>query len=256
MKNFGKLKESFNNILAESIVKKKDEGKKVFQKYMKMLKENEILKSQYIIYDNLENSNFTDSSEALEYVKESIDVLRSYGKEDILKANKELSKLIVKESSFGGDYTNEELHNNISFLVFTDKKATNINKVNESRSYIKNHLLTDKSEESISESVSLPPSVLTKLSLEKFNRKYENISESEKKIIKSLINGDESNRETVFNDLVRECIDIIDNKLTGSDIELKEKLLNAKDKLLRMEFSSDNYREDINKVYNLKESIK
>jgi len=256
MKNFGKLKESFNNILAESIVKKKDEGKKVFQKYMKMLKENEILKSQYIIYDNLENGNFNDSSEALEYVKESIDVLRSYSKEDILKANKELSKLIVKESSFGGDYTHEELHNNISFLVFTDKKATNINKVNESRSYIKNHLLTDKSEETISESINLPPSVLTRLSLEKFNRKYENVSESEKKIIKSLINGDENSRETVFNDLVRECIDIIDNKLSESDIELKEKLLNAKDKLLRMKFDSDTYREDINKVYNLKEYIK
>ena len=97
MKNFGKLKESFNNILAESIVKKNDEGKKIFQKYIKMLKENEILKSQYIIYDNLENGNFNDSSEALEYVKESIDVLRSYSKEDILNANKELSKLIVKE---------------------------------------------------------------------------------------------------------------------------------------------------------------
>jgi hypothetical protein len=255
MKNFGKIKESLNNILAESIIKTNDEGKDIFKKYMKMLKENEILKSQYIIYDNLEKQNFSDSSEALEYVKESIDVLKSYSKEDILKSNNELTKLIVKESKFGGDYRYEELHNNISFLIFTDKKATNIDKINESRSFIKNHLLTDKKEGVVTESVNLPPSVLTKLSLEKFNRKYENISESEKKIIKSLLNGDNETKEKVFNELVRECIDVIDNKLQESEIDVKEKLLNAKDKLLRMEYDSENYRTDINKVYNLKESI-
>ncbi len=46
MKNFGLLKEYFNHKLSESIIKKNDDGKKIFKQYLKMIKENEILKTQ------------------------------------------------------------------------------------------------------------------------------------------------------------------------------------------------------------------
>ena len=90
----------------------------------------------------------------------------------------------------------------------------------------------------------------------KFNSKYEDISEGEKKIIKSILNGSEEDKQGVYVDLMRECIDTIDGKLNESkDNDVKGKLLSAKDKLLRMEYNKENYSSDISKVYQLKESI-
>ena len=38
MDNFGKIKDTFNLILSESIIKKDKEGKKIFNSYLKELK--------------------------------------------------------------------------------------------------------------------------------------------------------------------------------------------------------------------------
>ena len=70
----------------------------------------------------------------------------------------------------------------------------------------------------------------------KFNEKYSEISESEKKIIKSVLNGD---KEKTFNTLIRECIDSVDKKLNeSSDFEIKDKLLKVKDKFFNSIFLS------------------
>ena len=52
MDNFGVIKNTFNNILSESIIKKEDSGKQLFRKYIKVLKEEKELKTQYFIYKN------------------------------------------------------------------------------------------------------------------------------------------------------------------------------------------------------------
>jgi len=53
MYNFGKIKDTFNSILSESIIKKDKEGKKIFNSYLKELKKNNSLKSQFLLYKNL-----------------------------------------------------------------------------------------------------------------------------------------------------------------------------------------------------------
>ena len=138
-----------------------------------------------------------------------------------------------------------------------EKTPSNINKINESiNNIIKVMLEKDETEEVVTESVDLPPSVLTKLAVNKFNSRYSNISESEKEIIKTVLNGSNEDKEETFNKLKRECIDTIDNKLNeSSDLDLKDKLLKVKDKLLNTNFSLDNFNSDIGKIYDLNESI-
>jgi hypothetical protein len=111
-------------------------------------------------------------------------------------------------------------------------------------------------EEVVTESIDLPPSVLTKLAVNKFNSRYSNITESEKEIIKTVLNGTNEDKENIYNKLKRECIDGIDSKLNeSSDLELKDKLLKVKDKLLNSGFNLDTFSTDISKFYDLKESI-
>jgi len=254
MSNFGNIKDTFKNLVIESTIKKDNKGKKLFSKFLKTIKENETLKNQYLIYSNLQNTKFDDKTEAIEFVKENISLLGGLDKEHINKGNEFFLKVlkgnkIVKE--------NQEFYNKVTYLVNTKKTPSNLKKVNESINHIVRVMLEKEDvEEVVTESIDLPPSVLTKLAVNKFNSRYSNISESEKEIIKTVLNGSNEDKEETFNKLKRECIDTINNKLNeSSDLDLKDKLLKVKDKLLNTDFSLDNFKTDIGKIYDLNESI-
>jgi hypothetical protein len=254
MKNFGEIKNRFNEIMLESVIKKDDAGKKTFGKFIKMLKENEILKTQYYVYDNIENKYFDNSADAKDYIKENISLLSKYTKKQIMEANAKLAGMV----SFDGDsdYEGKDLHDHIATLIFTDKTPKTLDTLQESINTLRNHMTSERLNESEEvEKVDLPPSVLTKMVVGRFNSKYDDISEGEKKILKSILNGSAEDKKNVYTDLVRECIDMIDGKLNESDIDLKGKLLSAKDKLLRMSYNQETYNSDISKIYNLKQSI-
>ena len=254
MENFGNIKDTFKNLVIESVIKKDKKGKKLFSKFLKTIKENKTLKDQYLIYSNLQNSKFDDSVEAKEFVKENIELLKSLNEGHITKGNEFFLKLlkgnkIIKE--------NQEFYNKVSYLVNTEKTPSNIKKINESINYIVKPMLEkEETEKVVTESINLPPSVLTKLAVNKFNSRYSNITESEKEIIKTVLNGTNEDKENIYNKLKRECIDGIDSKLNeSSDLELKDKLLKVKDKLLNSGFNLDTFSTDISKFYDLKESI-
>jgi hypothetical protein len=90
----------------------------------------------------------------------------------------------------------------------------------------------------------------------KFNSKYSEINETEREIIKTVLNGNKDEKKYLFESVKRECINNIDKKLNeSSDVEIKDKLLKVKDKLLNTNFDYENFNSQIGKIYNLKESI-
>lgn len=255
MNNFGNIKDTFKSLVVESIIRKDDKGKKLFSKFLKTIKENKTLKDQYLIYSNLQNTKFNDPVQAREFVKENISLLKSLNKNQITKGNDFFLKLlkgnkIIKE--------NDSFYKDILFLVESEITPSNVKKVNESTNNIVRLMLEkEEVEEVIRESIDLPPSVLTKLAVNKFNSRYSDISESEKEIIKTVLNGSNEDKENIYKKLKRECIDTIDNKLNeSSDLDLKDKLLKVKDKLLNTNYSLDTFSTDISKIYDLNESIK
>jgi hypothetical protein len=99
MQNFGKIKNVFNNLLIEGIVKKDKTTKQLFKKYVKSLKENEILKTQFLMFNNIENKFESDAMMANIYVSENIKLLDKFLKKDIIKANKKLVTILGDLSS-------------------------------------------------------------------------------------------------------------------------------------------------------------
>ena len=91
MKNFGNIKDTFNSILVESIIKKDNKGKKLFNVYLKTLKENEDLRKQYLIYKNLSTKCFDNAGEAKEYIKENISLLRGLNEKQLKKGERNLT---------------------------------------------------------------------------------------------------------------------------------------------------------------------
>lgn len=251
MTNFGHIKDTFNNILSESILYKNNEGKKLFKKYIQVLKEDSNLKKEYLIYKNLTTKKFSNESDAKDYIKENISLLKSNNPSKGLKKLNTIlgNKELVNE--------NEEIYNHINILRNTKKTPNNLDKIQESLNFFKNRMLKEEEVvESEYDTTGVPPSILTKLAVNKFNSKYENISEEEKNIIKNILNGNDVDKKETYTTLKNECIDIIDNRLNeNSDLDLKDKLLKVKDKLLRMSFNKETFPTDINSIYNLKYSV-
>ena len=253
MENFGNIKDTFKNIVVESVLRKDKEGKKVFSKFLKTLKENKTLSDQYLIYKNLQTKKFNDGGQAREYIKENITLLRNLNEGHIQKGNDYFLKLlkgvkIIKE--------NDSFYNDITYLTKTKKTPSNIDKRNTSTDNIVRLMLEKEDEVVVKESLELPPSIITKLAVDKFNNRYSNISESEKEIIKTILNGNDEDKLNTFIKLKKGCIETIDKKLDeSSDIDLKDKLLRVKDKLLNMVYNKEDSVNNISSVYELKESI-
>lgn len=251
MNNFGNIKDTFNNILSNSLLNKDEKGKKLFSKYVNTLKEDTKLRNEYLIYKNLTSVKFKNESDARYFIKENIELLK----------NNDSSKGIEKLESLleGKDMVvdNNEIYNHIDTLRNTEKTPETLIKIQESINYLTEHMLKEVViVENEFESVDIPPSVLTKMATNRFNLKYQDITEGEKEIIKTILNGDDEDKKEVYNNLKTECIDIIDKKLNENvDLDIKDKLLKVKDKLLRMTYNPDEYVKDINNVYELKNSV-
>ena len=252
MKNFGKIKNVYNTLLIESIVTKDSNKKKEFSKYVKTLKENKALETQFFIYNNIENKIETNEFKAAQYVKETISLLDNFSKKELAEANGKLYSIIEGIESTN---ENEELYENINTLIFTEKNSKTIDTIVEATSKVVDYILNNKKVEK-GESLNIPNDLLSETAVNKFNEEYNDLSDIEKDVIKTLIESSSEEKEKLFKETGFECVDLINNKLSESDINTKEKLLSVKDKLLRQSFNEESFAKDITKLLELKENLK
>ena len=257
MKNFGGIKNAFNEILAEAIIFKDDKKKSIFKKYVKTIKENNALKTQFLLYYNIESRVDANEISANMYITENIRLLDKFKKEDIIKANSKLiniSSLVKDKLNNEYDTKLSKLHEALSALIFTDINIKNINQLTENRfSVIR--FINENKEIVVESGAGVPNSMLSSIISDKFNDKYSNLSESEMRIVKTMVESDDIEKEKIYKNTLTECIDLIDTKLSNSNIELKDKLLKVKDKLLRSSFTIERFNEDISKMLELKNDL-
>jgi hypothetical protein len=254
VKNFGKIKNTYNDVLVESVLTKNEDKKTLFKSYVKTIKENEILKNQFLVYNIIENKVEANETKAKTFVDECLNILSKYNKKEILEANKKLVIDTLFESELG--YENKELHENISKLIFTPKTPKNVEEIVDAKTYVVNYIVNNKVKE-VNESTGLPNSMLSSIMVEKYNQKYSDLDETEKSILKALIDSDDTKKKEVYTKTIRECIDLIDEKLKESDLEAKDKLLRVKDKLLndKQEINED-FSKNISRLVELRNSLK
>jgi hypothetical protein len=95
--------------------------------------------------------------------------------------------------------------------------------------------------------------MLSSILVQKYNEKYSELTETEKNVIKVLIESTDEEKIELYTKITRECIDLIDNKLTESDLDAKDKLLRVKDKLLRNKVElNEDFSKNISKLVDLK----
>lgn len=260
MINFGKIKNAYNSLLAESIGKKHSINKDLFSKYVKIIKESDILKTQFLVYTNIENKLEEDTHAAFNYVNENVALLRKFNYKDIIKENTKLVGLAKEVTNkLNKVYNYSELHSSLANLICINKTASNIEKLNEETKKIVDFIKTNKPKEII-ETVDLtvlPSSMLTTIMVDKFNERYDNLSENERKVLKALIEDDKGYQKDVFKQLTTECIDLVNESLKAANIDTKEQLLKVKEKILndRDVISESELVSNISNLLELKETL-
>jgi hypothetical protein len=254
MQNFGKVKNIYNSKLVEGISSKNDSDKNLFKKYVKTIKENESLKTQFFVYNNIENKVETNEFKANLFLQENLALLGKFTKQELFESNANLMLPIVFEAD--EDYLNKELHENISILIFTEKNLKNIDTIVEATCKVIDFMKSNKTRE-IKESLDLPNSMISSIMVQKYNERYADLDETEKSVLKTLIDSDDVKKKEVYSSTLRECIDLIDSKLVESSVETKDKLLRVKDKLLndKTEVNED-FPKNVSKLIELRRSLK
>ena len=242
----------FRSSLIDSYIteSKKDTNKNKYKDFIKTIAESPILRTQFIVYKNIENGYFSSEVSAVEYLKENISLFDSFNKKDIIKENQKLTKGLNPVES-------EKIHEALNNLITLEKKAETINQLHESFEVLKTWLTTPKK---VSESVkqnNVDPKKFLDIVAQKYNQKYSTLSEEEKKVLKSILSENESEKETLLKDMIKETISLINQSLKefGTNLDVKEKLLEAKDVIYGLEYKKDTFKEDILKVYGLKNNL-
>lgn len=255
MQNFGKLRNAFNEVLTEGIVNGDISNKTIFKKYIKQIKENEILKTQFMVYENISNKFEDNEKKAELYINENIKLLDKFSKKEINESNKNLMKLL-SSPDYSGDYDKIDIHEDITTLIFKEKNVKNVDSIIESTMRLINHMKGNTKVE-LKESIDLPQSMILAIIVEKFNKKYSEIDSSDKEIIKIISEGDTVSKTELYERISSECMGIINEKIKDSDIELKVRLLNVKEKLLKDDKVIDeDYTKKLLKLVELRDNLK
>lgn len=255
MNNFGTIKSTYNILLAESIAQKTTEGRVAFKNYIKTVKENKSLKTQFDVYYLIENKIETDKFKASEYVNECISLLDGFSKKEIKEANLKLTE----SKEFNSTEVNisdvkSKLYEDIDTLIFTKKSTTTLDKIVDAKSRIVDYILNNKKEE-VNEWTGLPNSVISEIAIDKFNEKYSDLDESEMKAVSVIMGINESEKEEFYKSSITECLNLINAKLTESSGDIKEKLLATKENLLNRSYNKETFTSDVSKIIELKNNL-
>lgn len=238
MKDFGNIKLCFNNLFIEGVVNKDKHRKDLFKKYLKAIKENEILKTQFLVYNNIEKHVDADFNSANMFLSENLNLFNKFKHSEIKKANVSLFSLLpnvkgLNEGNIEGTTDDiKNLYESLDILISTKPSGNNIKKITEAKINVINFINKNKIKE-IGESYGVANNILSKFLLEKFIEKYSKIDGFDIKILDVIFESDFTKKENIYKQVCNECIIIIDNLLVKEDNELSnEKLVLVKEKLL------------------------
>jgi hypothetical protein len=174
-------------------------------------------------------------------------------KKEIKKLNSKLNEsTLIKNSNITIDSDKSKLYEAIDYLITNIPSASNIDKLVECKSDIVEYILNNKKENTVVEGYGLPNSVLSEIAVDKFNEEYADLNESEKEAISVMVGSNESEKEELYKKTIKECLELVNSKLTESNGDVKEKLLATKENLLNRNYNSETFVSDLPKVIELK----
>lgn len=262
--NFGSIKDTILRHSSKTII---NEGKAVslVEMFTNDVKDNPLLKVQYLIYKNIENGHFSKDYLAERYLNQNIGMISNFDFEEILSTNKDFRFKILNNTHVQSTSDNAKLYESIHTLIKakTSKGYNLFDEENQAYEYVINHLTRQLEpsgdlNESKGEELEMPSLLswkyVTEVAVNNFNQRYSHLNEDEQNLVR-ILTSDENYKRNYLEDLKSENLTAIESLLaTSKDDEMKSDLNMFKAKILSLNEGS-NIDESIINLYELKGNL-
>ena len=214
MSTFGTIKTKIENTTVKLYNTPK--FKTFMSEFKTHILENKDMSEIFYIYDDLSTNKGLNESIVDDYINESVEYLQI-----LIESN---TKKIKSIDSWLSKYT-KTTNNNYKEIDTTvyEKSIRSLSFVLESKNLIKKTLKTEPKKVQVKESINLPLSSMMKVAKTTFDKKYENLPDTDKEVLKSLMSL--SKEEITEN--IKSLKEEVSSKLTktlneSADSEMKE----------------------------------
>lgn len=250
--NFGALRDTIYNYSSKELMKENAKDSKVIRMFLKEIKENPIVKLQYLIFKNIEEGYFKKERLAERYINQNLKLLENVDWNKIIDTNKNLRYDMLKNYHVEGETEEKnKLYESIHVLIESTTRPNyfDINCSEESYEYVVNHLLKEKEIKKEEEENDMPKffssKYITELAVNNFNKRYSHLNEEERKLLKILLSTQE-NKINHLENIKNESLQLI-NSLYDENIddETKNNLKQFEQKLNNLPITNE---ENINEI--------
>ena len=253
-KPFGYLKECFE-FMAPSLYEYKD-GKKLIKKYIKTIKENNNLKELHSIYENI---RMADKNSDLNFFVENFvsyrwNINKKTLNEDVKKLGDVVAEAFLYENFNNNEISFPEENVNLNYAVeyICENKMNSSNIANYSAAI---KIIKEEVEKHDCTSSFLKKNIKKEANsvIENFNRKYDDLNESEKQIVNEIFNS--KNSEELFNNYKEKCKKTIEEKrktfVDEKDNASVKRIDNIIEQIDNKKYSKESLAEDISNIIDI-----
>lgn len=217
MKDLVKIKNKLDDLIKESYLSEnKEQTKAIFQE----LSENTNLKILYYCVNNLQNPPVLNESEIVEFIDENVKLAKTINSVDLKRLASELK-----------DVELSILDEQINTVLFSTKDAFNFAEYSGAKTGIFEAIKSKRRP--------------TTLNLSEY-------SEEDLEFVKKVI----SDPEPVFQNLCKECLDVLEQKLeTEADLNTKLLIYETREKILQSQINFKFSPENVIEILNLKNDL-
>lgn len=230
MKNFAILKESIYNEILNCLKEDRARAKKLVKGYIKLLKKYPTLQEAFYIHNNLEQGSFQNEDVKHGFIIENLNAIKHLNRDELMIGLNALDQYIKSNQiNYATDMTT--LSEKISDLMINANKTNKSVENNKAIEYI----IETVSNRPVIENQKKPIShkIFKEVAQKNYNEKYKNLSETEKRVIKSFFVGNREGILKEYQNLLSEVTTNINQKIQETeDKDTKIKLYEVKDKLL------------------------
>tara|TARA_R110002020_G_scaffold158864_6_gene342329 strand:+ start:8837 stop:9592 length:756 start_codon:yes stop_codon:yes gene_type:complete len=251
MKNFGDLLDSIYSETSIQFGKNKKNCSTILKECINTIKTDKILSDQFTIFNNLKTSVISEK-EVNNYILENVESIKGYKPGQVSKSNKKLEKLCER---IGTKVKKTKINESISNLCFLMNTPKNVNILHESKNIVKENLLTNTKSEKM-DIPKIPLALMSKLVSKKYNKKYSDLSESDKKLLKVILENKEGD-EKLFESFKEKSIELLSKKIVeNDDPNLHTNLKKSYKKVCDMEYINESLINDVSKLHYLVEGLR
>lgn len=235
--------------------------------FLGVLKSSPILMLEYKVFNNLENKHIEDTQLASKYIDDNINLFETYTNKEIEKEREKLKPFVNENFDKESRKERIKLYESINNLINETLKPhtkTDVDLIHESFTKVLNHITTkpsDRSQNFINENINQEREInddIIEIAVGKFNEKYNQLDEDEKKLIKELIYNSEKKKVKLFEKYKTDCLDILehidknnDSYLYSRKNDIVEKINNLSEEIDKTHNKNKKLNENIIKLFEL-----